>query len=429
MYEPIDTVFLSQVADGALHLGLVNEKDLDVVFKLNSLFFDHIAIGASGLLCNNLLYKYLLDERKAIAAMYKSAESGNSIIRPVLWYENNNDIRDAAKKMLEAETIHYLPKDEDLLQHAELLHELNPTYLESSECNFRDDYKYSVSGVIGSLLNSSNEICEEIGLNKPIILSLAKWLSIDNIPEILRCSDIYRFAEGNKFSEKDTISIKRVADTLYQYTLASSLWTEFSSPQAVSPIVQLAKYQSNPNQINKIWHNRLSDNEVDEFSSELPLQLILDLPLSDILLLRNLESFKSLRWSLSQFRSGKDFSLSKLQDSLNDCVDQLLECANSKGFQKKDFYKKVKEDDRKIVFRFIYDSSSLFAVPLALVMYNPDPVPVLLSTVISLSLVSANKYLSKEKASRNTIYPNLTAGKINYKPIDGNVSVESRFTG
>lgn len=420
--EPVNTVFLSQVADGAFHLGLVSESDLEMVFKLNCLFFDHIAIGASGLLCNKLLYNYLRTEHEAIASLYQSRGASGSILRPVLWEENHQSICNAADNMLAANTIHYLEGDADLIDHAQRIEEMGPTYLNSSEMVFRERYKEHVKYFVDYLARVPSSMFA-VGFEPSILERLSRWLSARDAEASLRCSDLYRFAEKDLAGDA-VRAVKRLGDCLYSFSLASTLWTEFSAPQPVAPLVQIMRVLSREPGSSMPWSEvEKSQRQREEISARIPLQAILRLPLADILILRDLESFSAFRQTLSRFRAGGVISPAGVQKQLDVCRDQLLQYAYANEVQRSNLLSELKEAGKSIVLRFIYDVSASVS-PIALsILYPQGQVPLAIATITSVALLAANQVISRKEASPNTIFPHAGAPDIQrFHPRDGTIS-------
>ena len=418
MHEPIDTVFLSQAAASALDLKLASKHEIESVFKVNCLFFDHIAIGASTLLTNQLLHNYWKVEREAISKMYDSgAGTSGSIIKPVLWYQNNDSLISAAENMAEAGTLHNFSSDDTLLEHAETISSCNPSILNASEENFRSDLAQNIVEFFELFVRHNYEQHSEIDLQPLAARQTLDWLESRTKSGPITNSSIYHFSD-DQLPEQDALAVKMIVDSLYHFTLSSSVWSEFSTLQSVSPIIQIAKSINNNNPINQVWENRSKQEEIEEFYSNLALDLIVKLPLSDILKLRDLQSFRSFREELGRFRSGASYSLNALQDSLDGCVDEMHAFASRDSrLQRENYYQKLKSQEKILTFRFLH-GSAFFANPLALIIYTPDPVPVLWTTIFSVGLYSAGNLLSRNHSSQNTVFPKTTG---EYHPTEGDL--------
>jgi len=420
MSESLNTVFLSQVADGAMHLGLISESDLEIVFKLNCLFFDHVAIGASGLLCNKLLYGYLINESEAITSLYRRNDSNGSILQPVIWHKNNDSVSDLAEKMIEKGTIHYFESDEVLVDHARRIEEIGPNFLTSSEEVFRDRYKNNVTALVSHLLKAPSSIFLGTGLNATILDNTASWLSRRDSSNPLQCSDLYRFA-NDKFADHENMAIKKLADCAYHFSLASTLRTEFSAPQPVTPLVELMRYLSQGADEENEWAGP-AFSKPEDISTKLPLKLILELPLGDVLLVRGLSSFAKVRGTLGRFRAGERISPMEVQDQFDICAEQLLEYASGNKFQRKNLMERIRSAKQKVVLRFMYDVITA-ASPIALALIYPTQIPLAMSTFVSAGLFVANQALSTNDTSPNTVYPYFNNNEgIIYRATDGTVT-------
>jgi len=404
-------VYLSQISDGAQHLGLVDQRFFDSIFNLNCLFFDHIAIAASDLLGNPFFYRRVYREQEGFSRLLKNRDvGGQGMIQPILMGDHAG-IEDVAQTMTRLQTIFSLSPQE-LEKHALLIHESEPSYLYVQEDVFRQRYYHNMA-VATDLLNIEG-LSAGYNIQAGSFDRLLDWLSNEADKECFRCSDLYRFADREYVDDEEQI-VKILGETIYQFTMNSLQLSVLSTPDKLIPIIESFRKLE------------MSDNDVQEENKQIQqgakyscydlavyfdITVLSDLSATHLVKVRDLPSFRQARTLLCQIRQNStsdEKQFLEMQSLLNLCSEELYIYALHAGedsdiqlrlivenFRKKNINSKLR------VWETVSDEGVLLAIELLLGSFSP-----VTWGLNSLASSGVKSLFNKLKTSPNIIHQRL----------------------
>lgn len=423
--EPLDRCFLVHATDEAYSHGFVDDRYLRFLFGLNCLFFDSITIGASDLLGNPLFYRMFKQDRDAMRILYcNSDERGEGIIQPVLM-DRHESISSVAENMIKTNTIHRLPSNLELEEHARMIDDARPAYLRCSEDAFRLNYYGNMVSISEHLDGNGLKAWSQQEELFPIgsLSALTNWLTRTARKDDLRCSSIYRFADEN-WTGDFSARVKLLADTTYQYTSSQMQVAALSTPPEYVPIIDSLRSMSADVSYSKTGELYQNELQSEKLEVALPIKQVVDsFPLEHIIVLRKLPAFRDMRKMLTEFRLGrKQVYAPDVKHLLDECGEHLRHYISKSEIEKEDFVRGILDRDVWLTILNIVLDLDGVAISLALIAMG---VPKVLAIVIGIEMVYANYRIQKpdRQAQPETIANNIIQQPIDYQgkyhPLDG----------
>ena len=397
-HKPVNRNFFAQGTDEAYALRLIDDKSLRSLLTLNCLFFDFIAIGATDLLGNPILYRMLTEEKDAMTSLYHGSSFGeHGVLQPVI-IGDHKTMTQVAEDMIRTNTIYRLSKRADLENHAQLIDDAGAIHLRCSELDFRRNYYENVLEITKYLNIEGLRAWSNSQQLFPVgsLSTLLDWL-INKAPnDYLRCSAIIRFADGN-LPVRLRRRVKMLGEAIYQYSLSQTQIAALSTPGEVAPFIDCMNNLSTPTSSIEAHKPSRRKLGTEEIRTSLPIQEVTELPLRHLVVIRSLPAFREMRSVLADFRQGsKSVSITKVQSTVDQCTEQLLEYLGRTDLQRVAFVESVRKNEKITRMKIWYDISAA-VIPLILSLTFPGGTPTILAVIASGTLLGFSQYLLKNE--------------------------------
>lgn len=409
--EPVNRNFFAQASDQAVTLGLMPQKSVEAAFKLNCLFFDHLTLGTPDMLGNPVLFKLFVEEPDAMSHLFQASKKGGlGLFQPIL-ADKLQSAAEVAESMLKSGVIHSLQKSQ-LLKHADLVSRSQPDYLWFDLANFRLGY-YANMLEITRLVNRDGLAGEGSSLpQKGDLQPLERWLMSAAPADNLRETDVFRFIEASAIKRKKPA--KRLAESVFQYSLAHTQFAALSLPAQSAPIINgLASLK---NAFKPILAGD-SEGKQEELQLKilLPIQDIIALPMRHIIAIRQLPSFRAARQLLARFRWGiSSVDIITVQTKMDQCAEQLVTYATGTELQRLAFVRAIQQQRRTSAIKLI-KVAALSGTRLLFVLTESRPI----AAIASYGLDMLSAVLISNSRTYNAIHAESKTELAEYFPASG----------
>jgi hypothetical protein len=407
--EPVNRNFFGQASDQAVALALMPQQSVEAIFKLNCLFFDHLTLGTSDMLGNSVLFNLFVEEPNAMSRLFRSSKKGGlGIFQPILADQLQSAV-EVAESMIKSKVIHSL-KQAQLLKHADLISRSDPNYLWFDLANFRLGY-YANMLEITRLINRDGLVGGQSSLpQKGELKRLEQWLMTGAPVDNLRETDVFRFIETGGIKRKRPA--KRLAELVFQYSLAHTQFAALSLPAQSAPIISgLAGLR------NTFKPTFASGAEKEELQLKilLPVQDLIALPMRHIIEIRELPAFRIARRLLAKFRwAVSSVDIVSIQAQMDQCAEQLITYATGTELQRCVLVKAIQDQRRSAAIKLI-KVAALSGTRLLFVLTQARPI----AAIASYGLDMLSAIMMTNSRTYNAIHPESNAEVAEYLPASG----------
>lgn len=366
-------VYLAQLSDGMPFLGLDDQDNARLAFKLNCLFFDEVLINATSLLGNRYLYSAFETDRTSLEHMYRSG-----LVRPLLRYSTKDKMPDnlpeIAERMAQSKTLTSIENTKNVIEHAEMIQKQNPSFVWNDTDSYWQKYNHLFLGIVSRLSESETLSHDQL----EFILSFRRMfedkLASDTYP-FENISSMYR-ALDSQTSKENALWMKKCAEFSAQYVNSTLSGARLSIHEQLANYLAIVESGISAD-------DYFSDTSDEQLYSRLAIGQLADLSLKSILTVRSFPHFSDVRKKLSQVRQGRDVDLRSIKDSLEECIGDLERICNAHNTLEEEEIRKIQriianENATKIVGRYVdsgiivlsflelsYPDSPYFSIPIS----------------------------------------------------------------
>lgn len=313
--------YLAQLSEARSIVAPPGQGDVGSILKSNMLFSGTMYVGATDLLCNEVLHEALHDKKSQFAeALLKPCGGREPLLRPVL-YEHKS-FTSLAEKILTDATETPMTKTpekrEQLLRHAESLDELGTMPKLANNAPFRPKYWESLNKAL-ILLSRARD---QQPVLSPLAEQIQRWLERLPTADVkdFRQSRVWRFIATLKCDEPSKRVLELVSDTEYQSMMASCSGAFLSKDIRFKSL-----YGKTPNPIPSSVPTGAPDH-IEEIACAFPFSVIDKFNYLQVLELSRKEPFELLRHALSEIAAGRA-PISSYKPLFDDCAKSMLELA------------------------------------------------------------------------------------------------------
>lgn len=312
-------VYMTQLSDGSLRNGLINENELKFSLNLNLLFYDSLYISAPALLRNHVFFESIISENKSHSKSTKKLYH-DGLIRPVL-IEGNSNIIDVCRNVTHAKNVigfsgnRFGTDIKQLEKHAYEISESKPNYLYSKFLFNRNHYRESFI----ELLKYQSSFGK---INSELVTEIIDLLNTKFDRNNFKVADIYQITKDERY-------------TLFRHEInarAFILMEYLSKPVNVDSFSSISKDIDIIDDYNFINNGRKKELENIDYNFDepylikLPVNRLAELSLEEILLIRELKLFRKMR---SNFHNQSEkTSQEEINSLFDETKNELLRIVN-----------------------------------------------------------------------------------------------------
>jgi hypothetical protein len=387
----LNNTFLSDLSEAQCELRTdeITSRNLWIKNSLatNLLFFDHMYMGITDLLCNKFLYDLVfMHDNLSRALLCKHNLAKTPILQVISW--DDSPFESIASRIISGDT--FTNSKSMLFDRAVKFDRLDIVKTKSalSQDSFRAHYVEGLfSGlkqIIGTSKSKKNEVIKGTLRTSAIRLAveLHALLSDKNMHGKISQSNVWEMINSISNDPYVFHTLKKYSDLAYQATMsfkldaALSLTTEKEQRFMLGVLLSEKKLAAQKSvKVASIDNDNFS--AIDLISQAFPISTITHFPLEKIIELRVKGAFPALREQLSQISCGKKISIDEVEDSIAECRSLIDEMASLDKSSRHKLVKRMKREhevDAKNLKKFnFYSGGGAIAGTLAGVAFGFDP--------------------------------------------------------
>jgi len=324
-------LMLSQLGDSSIEFGFMNQEKFETLLKLNLLFSERIATQAAGLLANPFSLK-LFGADTADPSAAGIVRSG--LLRPVIEGYGLNLI-DLARLIAENRTRISLATQDQLFEHARLLHELNPTPIYIDHAVFRANLKDMMCDLFGRYATDGFD-AGTVRFKPGDLDVLAQWINSLG-SRVFTVTQLYDFIESIGAPTNEASAVKLTAHAAYVESMRQLSGGRLSSSSEYVPHLQAIRRCKSPND------DRPDDPlSVRDYPVDFDMSQVRSTTFSEIVSLRQAAPFLTVRQHLHSSRINGE----KLAREINQCQSVLNDYSKLRSSEKPSRIKEFRDKAR-----------------------------------------------------------------------------------